>query len=209
MKRVFEVDKKQKLDKLQAGIDKSRKGEVDKPIKELIDILNSKEDYYTTSSCSGRIALMAIPDTGKKYQTEWLFVSHSEVQENETKEIINHVKKASIEKNKTLFFRFQPFIIHVAARDVESASALLRSAKETGLKRSGITSIEGRIVLEIRGHDIIEVPIMEPSEPKTSSNGMTVTEEYVEYLINQANKKMRNNFLKIEEFTQGITEKLK
>ena len=34
--------------------DLSRKGSVDAPIRELVEYINTKDDYYTTSSCSGR-----------------------------------------------------------------------------------------------------------------------------------------------------------
>lgn len=37
-------------------VDLSRKGSVDEPIAPLVEYLNSVENYYTTSSCSGRIS---------------------------------------------------------------------------------------------------------------------------------------------------------
>ena len=42
--------------------DKSRKGSLDAPIEELVWELNSQENYYTTSSCSGRIAVFQEPN---------------------------------------------------------------------------------------------------------------------------------------------------
>ena len=39
-------------------IDKSKKNSIDKNIKSLINIINKSDDYYTTSSCSGRIVLL-------------------------------------------------------------------------------------------------------------------------------------------------------
>jgi tRNA(Phe) wybutosine-synthesizing methylase Tyw3 len=42
-----------------AGQDLSRKGSVDEPIKELVDFINSLASYFTTSSCSGRIVVLA------------------------------------------------------------------------------------------------------------------------------------------------------
>ena len=38
--------------------DKSRKGHIDKDIAKILSKINSKKDYYTTSSCSGRIVLL-------------------------------------------------------------------------------------------------------------------------------------------------------
>ena len=40
---------------LQGKDDLSRKGSVDQPIIGLVDHINALDQYYTTSSCSGRI----------------------------------------------------------------------------------------------------------------------------------------------------------
>lgn len=42
-----------------AGQDLSRKGSIDEPIRELVDCINLSEKYFTTSSCSGRIVVLA------------------------------------------------------------------------------------------------------------------------------------------------------
>ena len=39
-------------------VDLSKKGSVDEPIADLIGYLNSLEDFYTTSSCSGRLCVL-------------------------------------------------------------------------------------------------------------------------------------------------------
>jgi tRNA wybutosine-synthesizing protein 3 len=39
------------------GIDLSRKGCIDDPIKGLVQFINEKSDFVTTSSCSGRVIL--------------------------------------------------------------------------------------------------------------------------------------------------------
>jgi tRNA(Phe) wybutosine-synthesizing methylase Tyw3 len=41
------------------GQDLSRKGSVDEPIRNLVNFINSKSQYFTTSSCSGRILVLA------------------------------------------------------------------------------------------------------------------------------------------------------
>ncbi len=42
-----------------AKADLSRKGSVDEPIRDLIHFINSQECFYTTSSCSGRLAVFS------------------------------------------------------------------------------------------------------------------------------------------------------
>ena len=39
--------------------DASRKGSIDAPIIELVKYINEQENYYTTSSCSGRIIVFS------------------------------------------------------------------------------------------------------------------------------------------------------
>ena len=41
------------------GVDLSRKGSVDAPIGDLVQLVNSLPQYFTTSSCSGRIVVLA------------------------------------------------------------------------------------------------------------------------------------------------------
>ncbi|MBW2966012.1 hypothetical protein KY342_02835, partial [Candidatus Woesearchaeota archaeon] len=50
----FENQKKTFLKK----IDKSKKGGIDKEIIPLVNKINNSRNYYTTSSCSGRIVLL-------------------------------------------------------------------------------------------------------------------------------------------------------
>ena len=46
--------------------DKSMKGGIDAPIRHIIDFLNGLPDYYTSSSCSGRILVFAMDKDHKK-----------------------------------------------------------------------------------------------------------------------------------------------
>lgn len=54
MEKTFRQWKKQSLNKL----DHSKKGTVDEDIQHVVSLLNSREEYFTTSSCSGRIVLI-------------------------------------------------------------------------------------------------------------------------------------------------------
>ena len=47
----FKHQKKTNLSK----VDLSRKGSVDAAIVELVQLINEQQEYFTTSSCSGRI----------------------------------------------------------------------------------------------------------------------------------------------------------
>lgn len=54
MEKSFAQWKKQCLNKA----DLSKKGAVDEAIEHVVSLLNSREEYFTTSSCSGRVILI-------------------------------------------------------------------------------------------------------------------------------------------------------
>lgn len=54
MDKTFKQWKKQSLQKL----DMSKKGSVDQDIEHLVSLLNGREEYFTTSSCSGRVIMI-------------------------------------------------------------------------------------------------------------------------------------------------------
>ena len=56
-KNISDFDK-QKASSL-SGVDNSRKGSVDSRIIELVNYINQSDDLFTTSSCSGRLAIIS------------------------------------------------------------------------------------------------------------------------------------------------------
>ena len=71
--------------------DKSSKNDWDKKIKSLCKKINSFENYYTTSSCSGRIVLMI--DKKKKAPKLFQFMSHDLIDFEELKKNLNKIIK--------------------------------------------------------------------------------------------------------------------
>ncbi|XP_059755355.1 tRNA wybutosine-synthesizing protein 3 homolog isoform X2 [Balaenoptera ricei] len=59
--------------------DLSRKGSVDEDVVELVQLLNGREQFFTTSSCAGRIILLDQGINGSEVQKQnccWLLVTH-------------------------------------------------------------------------------------------------------------------------------------
>lgn len=52
--KVFDVQKEACL----SAVDMSRKGSIDEPILDLVSFINNQQNYFTTSSCSGRIIVV-------------------------------------------------------------------------------------------------------------------------------------------------------
>ena len=162
--------------------DKSVKGTKDKAILKIINLINSKESYYTTSSCSGRIALYEKIDD-KKNNFNFLFISHDKINLDDIKDSFN-------KKYENIWFRQEGFILHVCCKTIKDAEKLLNLIMKIGLKRSGIISLKNKIMVEIIGTEVIDTIIADKK--------LLVDETYLKILINEANKKMDRNKEKIE-----------
>jgi len=93
---MFDRFAKEKSDFLKKK-DKSKKGYVDKGIKEIVDKINFKKDYYTTSSCAGRIVLLEMRSR-KKNECSWIFTKHDKVNYNKIKNSLKNYNN----KNKKI-----------------------------------------------------------------------------------------------------------
>ncbi len=185
---------KQKKDCLSRK-DKSNRGGIDNDIKPLVELLNSSSDYYTTSSCSGRILLIEKKSENKK-DIRFAFAEHRKAE-------LKAIKK-SLEKLPAgdVFFKQESIIMHVCCRDLECAKRLLKIVRELGIKRAGIINVDKRIIIEIIGTEAMETII--------ARNGkMLVGDDYIMILVEEANKKLERNKKKIKELYKEIKNKLK
>lgn len=142
--------------------DKSKKGKVDEKIQPLLELINRYSPYYTTSSCSGRIVLWR--GSGKKNELEWLNVSHDLITssffdiDRKNHNLENHNQENSnLQKNRVIWLRLEPLILHVACQDLAAASLLLDLAK-TMFKKSCLLTVKNKIIVEIRGSQFVEMP---------------------------------------------------
>ena len=170
-------------------LDKSKKGSVDKKIKTLVDKLNKKKNYYTTSSCSGRIVLFN--HGRRKNEGEWLFVTHDLIGAKDMKKLFNSMQDVNQKKTKDCWFRFEPAIMHVNCDRLESAQKLLMSARNCGFKLSGIISVK-KATVEIRSSERIDVPV-EIIDP----NDLII-------LVKKANEKLKETHKKISRLKASL-----
>jgi len=55
-------------------VDLSKKGSIDDQIVDLVQYINAKDDYFTTSSCSGRISVFSeVSYEGIEYTSMYVF----------------------------------------------------------------------------------------------------------------------------------------
>ncbi|XP_077391763.1 tRNA wybutosine-synthesizing protein 3 homolog isoform X1 [Festucalex cinctus] len=190
MEKSFSEWKKRCLSKS----DLSKKGNVDEDIVHLVSLLNSYEEYFTTSSCSGRITVIdTAPESCvvQKKNLVWLFVSHMKC-------TFDDVMSALDSSCGSAVLKFEPFVLHVQCRTLEDARLMLAAAVQSGFRNSGLTlSKTGKIIMAVRCTHSLEVPLSHQGK-------LLVSHEYVHFLIGIANKKMEENLRRIERFYQSI-----
>ena len=172
--------------------DKSNKGKIDKPILKLIETINKKEDYFTTSSCSGRTTVWIEPKTGIKKDVEFVYETHSKTNIKNIEKHLNQLPK------QTLWFRFEPMILHVSCKTIEDANGLLDTIRQH-FKHSGIMAARKKIMLEIRGSEFIEAPIAEKGK-------LIINRAYLKKLIEEGNKKLRQTHKKINALNDVLAD---
>ena len=143
---------------------KRARSEVDKDILPLLELINSVEDYVTLSSCSGRIAVMDMPDFGNKLESVFIGKWHRPV---EFEEALDAVRKGC----KTTWLIMFPPIIHVACRDLVAAEKLMKTANEAGFRRCGIISLRNNVV-EIASLERVEVPVAVCGNPVVDEDAL-------------------------------------
>ncbi|MBW2975642.1 hypothetical protein KY366_08030 [Candidatus Woesearchaeota archaeon] len=183
---------KQKKDCL-AKKDKSRKKSIDRDIKQLIDLINSMEDYYTTSSCSGRILLIE-KKSDRKQDARFAFAEHKKAD-------FKAIKALELPRDD-VWLKQESIIIHVCCRDLEAANRLLREVRDLGIKRAGIIHIGKRIIIEIIGTESMETLIARDGR-------MLVDDDYLKILVKEANKKLDRNKGKIDELYMELKQRKK
>jgi len=169
-----------------AKLDKSKKGDIDKKVVSLVNLINSKENYYTTSSCSGRVYFWK--GTGKKNETEWLRISHDTL-DRSFFELDN--------KSGLVWLRLEPFIIHVACKDLDAANKLVQQAQKV-YKKSSLLSISKKIIVEIKGSEHIEMPFYQDKELLFNGD--------LEWLLDLINEKMVSIEKNIKKFKEKINK---
>lgn len=172
-------------------IDKSSIGKWDKRILKLCRKFNLKDNFYTTSSCSGRILLMI--DQEKKGEDLFLFVSHDKVSFNQLKQELNKLKTL----NKRIKFKLEPCILHVNCKNLEDAQILFEKGKLAGFKRLGIIGTNHGFTFELNSTEKLEFPILDKKR-------LLVDDNFLKIIVEDANKKLEKSWVKIGKLERLI-----
>jgi tRNA wybutosine-synthesizing protein 3 len=138
-----------------AGLEGAKmEGKADKRAFLLMDAINKNPAYATTSSCSGRVMLLSLQRHKKdaKMEGRW----HGRIAWKEIRDAVE-----SYGGNRSLWLKLEPFILHVACRDIDAGMGLLRACKDAGVKRFGLQAMKGgkRCLVEIIGTGKMDIPL--------------------------------------------------
>lgn len=167
--------------------DKSFKGKWDEKIKPLCDKINSFENYYTTSSCSGRTVIIA--DQEKKAPNLFEFMCHYPIAFDE---MDDHIPTKGNFK-----FKQEPMILHIACRDLESASEMLNKIRDVGLKKVGIISLGKNIIIEVVGTEKMEFPLVKDGK-------LLADKEFLYEIFDRSGENLEKNWKRIEKLRKSL-----
>ncbi|UCF07608.1 MAG: hypothetical protein JSW28_08160 [Thermoplasmata archaeon] len=191
-------DKAERMRSLEQKVDS---GEVDREILPIVECINSNPDYFTTSSCSGRIVLIEMPSLGDKEEAEFLGKWHGPVEVEEVREAFSKAKGDTI-----VFLLAQSPIIHVRCRSLKSAVKLRNTAVDSGLKYSTLKSLTlspdekpEKIVVEILSSENIHVPV-------ARGRRFFPGDEYLTFLVVNANSALNRAREKLERLYQKLAQ---
>ena len=166
------LQKQRIMKKLEEAI---KEGKVDKDIISLLEIINSVEWMYTTSSCAGRIQILEMNKIGDKKDSKILGKWHDCIT---VKDVEKSLKKHG---SGYIYFFLQSPIIHITTTDLEKGILIKNLAMQSGFKYSNIKSIKkDKVVVEILSSEHLQIPF-------GKNEKIYVDDEYLSFIVERAN----------------------
>ncbi len=188
----YEMIKKHHTDTLKEAIETNKVDEILIPF--LLEVTKIP-DVFTSSSCAGRVMLLSTDEYENKKVSSFHKKYHRKVSFEEIKKDIGDFNESE------LWFKMEPFIFHFGCKNYEKAKELLSFSKEFGLKKAGIiTANDGKYILEVTSTQYMALPIKQ-------DNKQLVTDDYLRFIVDRANKKIEINFERLEKFSKSFLER--
>jgi tRNA wybutosine-synthesizing protein 3 len=169
-------------------------GEWDEKIIPLCNKINSLENYYTNSSCSGRIILMV--DQEKKGEGLFKFITHEKIKFEELKKEIKKILESK--EKRDIKLKTEPPIIHITCFEFKDAKKLAMLSNLAGFKKTGLISFDRKIILEVISGEKIELPIIKKGK-------LLIEEEFLKIILENSNKKLESSWKKIKKLEKNLS----
>lgn len=185
LEQVFQNKKKLALQKLDAAI---KDDKFDLAVLDFVNLLNSYDQYYTTSSCAGRFVILSKGSFRGKYTSQFVFKTHSPpIDLQLVREALKRPFKGYA------YVNVEPPTFHVACKTIEDAIDLHQSAIDSNIGYSMFKTIKKSIVVEIRGTGMLYIPI-------GFNSTILVSDEYIENVIKLSNDILSDEQARIKRF---------
>ena len=194
-------------DHVMTNLDKKiQDGLVDEKVLPAIRSINSHSDYYTTSSCSGRIQVIELPKIGDKEKSTVLGKWHEQVSTAQVRSILDNWAGTGV-----VYLLAQSPIIHVVCKTLAAASQLRNIADSAGFKYSSIRSLKEqrarssdaefeKITVEILSTERVDIPV-------AVEGRVFPDEEYLKFIVDNANSCLDRSHRKSESLLGNLNYK--
>lgn len=190
----FEMVKKTHKKSLEKAIKEKK---ADKQMMPLCKFVSETKNYFTSSSCAGRIILLQLPKEENKKDASFHRKWHRKVKETE---LWNGIHDKTIGE---IWFKLDPFILHIGTNTLENAKKILTIMKKTGIKRGGIIVAKpGKFLIELQGTQTIAFPTKKDEKIITGK-------EVMKYMLKRANQKLEKNYTLLKKLEKNFRKELK
>ena len=168
---------------------------VDRKILSILDLINKSVEFYSSSSCAGRIVLLEIPKIGDKRNAKFVGKWHRTIN---SMDLISALEEAKI---GLLWILAQPPILHIYAKTRTAADKLVKIANSSGFKNSAFKSAGKHIVVEICSTERLDAPI--------GKDGILFcNKDYLNLFVKIANEVIIKSDLKLSRFKMELKKKI-
>ncbi|MBS3057163.1 MAG: hypothetical protein J4415_00885 [Candidatus Diapherotrites archaeon] len=173
------------------------KGEADAKMRPICNYINSTENFFTSSGCAGRIMLLGLHGKGTKQESYFHRKWHREVKFPELWDGLEEKSRGII------WFKMEPFIIHIGTKNLEDADSLLNVMRNAGVKRGGIiVAKKGKCIAEFVGTQSISLPVKKGAK-------IMIDKNYMKRMLDEANSKLGKNYELLKRLEKVARAELK
>lgn len=172
-------------------------GKMDNQMISLCNYIAGTKNFFTSSGCAGRIVLLKLNENEEKRKSAFCKKWHCTVS---AKEIIGAINSS---KEKNLWFKQEPFIVHIGTNNLKNANKILETMHAAGIRRGGISvAKEGKFLIELIGSNFLSFP--------AKVGGKKIADrEFIEKMVEIANKKLEKNYRALKRFEEECRKRLK
>lgn len=170
---------------------------VDEMLVPFLKRFNKKENYFTTSSCCGRIMLLGADENETKQPKMFVGKWHRKVT---FKEVYSLLEKKT--NHKEVWLKQESFIFHIVAKNLDYAKKILDLKTKLGIRRGGIFIVEdGRYIVELIGSNNLSMPIK-------FDNEIILNKKQIKLIIKKANHKLEKNYKILKDILKTFMKEL-